>query len=100
MNTISEMDPRLAYIDLSELLRNPEDSSRYLFACLKNRYWIIHETRGAVFWRTAEHGGLVPQCSAEEALAKHLKALMYPWSVVRFIPAAYISQIDPRIDAN
>jgi hypothetical protein len=89
MTHIPEDDKHLVFVPLDTLQMPPSG----LIEHKPNHYWIVHPTRGAVFWH--ERHVSAAQCNQSEHIAVSIRDRMYPWAQVQFVKSAF-RRIDPR----
>lgn len=86
MTIIEETDPRLHFVPIEDAIFPPPG----LIEHLKDRWWIIHPSRGLVFWKPHPREDFhAPQCNSNKAVTEHLGEKMYPWAEVRFLPSVF-----------
>ena len=85
-------DPRLKFVPIDQLTTPPPG----LIEHLKDRFWIVHPDKGAVFWNADKKGrDLSPQCNSNKDCAEAVFIKMYPWAEIKFIPSAF-RRINPQ----
>lgn len=88
MTIVPEDDPRLFFTSTEKAITPPAG----LIEHLKDRWWVVHPTKGLVFW---DKHHMAPQCNSNEAVARRIWEQMYPWAEIKFIPSVYRS-INPQ----
>jgi len=62
--------------------------------CWTDMWWIYdQESDSIVFWNRFSKKDLqraAPQCNANESLAETIRAKLYPWATLKFLPAVFI----------
>lgn len=58
-----------------------------IIECLKNQWWVCHPNGMLVFYRDADD--FIPQCNGNEAMARKIASVMYPWAEVHQIPLVF-----------
>lgn len=76
----NDNEPVLSFVSLEELTR---PKTGLYVVC--DRWWIMHPTKGAVFYRTH-----FPQHHTQREISEFQAELVYPWAEVHFIGVAYI----------
>lgn len=87
----TEDDPRLVYVPIEDGAK-PKNG---LCESYVNNWWAVHPTRGLIFWRASRRVLLSPQCNANESVARHITAKLWPFAEVRQIPAVHV-RANPR----
>lgn len=80
---IEEDSKDIQFIPLDVATVPPNDLIRHIKDC----WWVVHPTKGVVFW--VKNKAYSPQCNHNEELAKRFASGMYPWAEVRFIPSVF-----------
>ena len=55
----------------------------------KDCYWVVHPTKGVVFWKHS------PQCNSNKEIADRIAKSMYPWAEIKLIPSVF-RRINPH----
>lgn len=81
MSKIAEDDARLKFMPLEQATVPPSGYIKHL----RNRYWVVHPSKGLVFWREWSS----PQCHDSRASAMALFS-DYPWATITHIPSVFV----------
>jgi hypothetical protein len=85
----AEDDPRLKFVPLVEATKPPPDLIRHL----ENFWWIVHPTKGVVYFIGAgKH--MSPQANRSQEICTRFLA-DYPWAQVLHIPSVF-HRINPQ----
>ena len=85
-------DPRLKFVPLDQLTTPPPG----LIEHLKDRFWIVHPDKGAVFGNPDKKGrDMSPQCNSNKDCVEAVFINMYPWAEIKFIQSAF-RRINPQ----
>ncbi len=85
MIVISQTDPRLVYMNKTEIL-----NGKGFCNVLVDRWFLIHpETEDLIFWQSNKkrQGSLVgasPQCNSNKIVAELIQNKIYPWTKLKF----------------
>lgn len=89
---ISENDSRLIYLPLHEMTE-----VRGTYKVLENLFWVIHSTRGLVFFDPTRGKlgleGAYPQANPKELTARRIASILYPWAFVELINRVFVPQL-------
>jgi len=80
----TEDDPRLKFIPMEKAIVPPEGLIKHI----KNCWWIVHPTKGVVFYTGNDKRFLAPQANGNEEIAERILSA-YSWAELKFIPSVF-----------
>ena len=88
--TVNEDDPRLKFVPIEVATVPPSG----LINHLEDRWWIVHPSKGIVYWIGHDRRSMAAQCNSSKKIAKSIVKI-YPWAEVCFLPSVF-HKISPR----
>jgi hypothetical protein len=82
---LAEDDSRLVFVSLEELATPPPGIIEHL----PNYWWIIHHTKGALFYKFGHPTRLHPQANLHKSIQLKIRDDLYPWADVVMVAHAY-----------
>jgi hypothetical protein len=84
-SAVAEDDSRLVFVPLDELATPPAGIIEHLL----NYWWIMHPSKGAVFYRFDHPKRLHPQANMNKSVSLKIRDDLYPWAEVVMVAHAY-----------
>lgn len=82
---ISETDSKLGFVDI----KNACEPKNGLHNVYVDHWWIVHPTKGLVFYKSYKYASSNPQCNQNKKICQQMQRQFYPWAKIQKIGLVY-----------